>query len=388
MSSYDDDDIAFDFFDEPETVESTQRRRLPRLEMPRSRGGGSEPPRGPRAPSPGIVPLARLVGLIAIAIVVVVGLVFWVGSCQGKSKHDEYAAYAKQIQAIAKADKTLGTEFGNELVSAGLKQSDLETKLAQYAQQERQELVQAQQIRAPGPLRPTHGQLLDALQLRYQGLTGLQTALAAAGTKRGSSDVVNALTAQGELLTASDVVWAQLYWAPAVQTLKQQGVTGVQIPQSHFLSSTDLVSARAFTILQARLSGASTGGTPSGKHGDGLVGVHVSPQGSDLSTSSATTIKVSVDLTFRATVQNSGDFPEVNVPVTLKIDAGGKPITQTQHITSIQPAEQTTVDFTGFNLPASAFGNRATITVTVGKVPGETNTSNNSATYTVFFTLS
>jgi hypothetical protein len=78
----------------------------------------------------------------------------------------------------------------------------------------------------------------------------------------------------------------------------------------------------------------------------------------------------------------------VNVPVTLKIDAGGKPITQTQHITSIQPAEQTTVDFTGFNLPASAFGNRATITVTVGKVPGETNTSNNSATYTVFFTLS
>ena len=31
MSTFDDDDIQFDFFDEPETVEATQRRRLPRL---------------------------------------------------------------------------------------------------------------------------------------------------------------------------------------------------------------------------------------------------------------------------------------------------------------------------------------------------------------------
>jgi hypothetical protein len=115
--------------------------------------------------------------------------------------------------------------------------------------------------------------------------------------------------------------------------------------------------------------------------------VHVSPQGSDLSTSTATTIKVSADLTFRATVENSGDFPEVNVPVRLVIDAGGKPITRVKRIPSIQPTEQTTVDFSNFNLPPAAFGNRATVTVTVVKVPGETNTSNNSASYTVFFTL-
>ena len=28
MSTYDDENIEFDFFDEPETVEATQRRRL------------------------------------------------------------------------------------------------------------------------------------------------------------------------------------------------------------------------------------------------------------------------------------------------------------------------------------------------------------------------
>jgi hypothetical protein len=391
MSTYDDDDIEFDFFDEPETVEATQRRRLPRLEMPGGRGGGEgggRPPRPPRLPSAGLVPLARLVGLIAIAIVVVVGLVFWVGSCQGKSKHDEYASYAKQVRALAAADKKLGGTFGNELISPGLKQSDLETKLAEYAQQERQELAQAQQIRAPGPLRATHQQLLDSLQLRYAGLAGLGNALAAAGSSKNSSDTVAALTEQGQLLISSDVVWENLYRQPATDTLKQQSVTGVVIPKSQFLSNPDLVSARAFTILEQRLSGATTGGTPSGKHGDGLVGVHVSPQGSDLSTSTATTIKVSADLDFRITVENSGDFPEVNVPVTLTIDAGGKPIVRTEHITAIQPTEQTTLDFQNWDLPPSAFGNRATITAKVGKVPGETNLANNSATYTVFFTLS
>jgi hypothetical protein len=391
MSTYgDDDDIQFDFFDEPETVEATQRRRLPRLEMPGGRGSGDgERPRRQRTgPPTGLVPLARLVGLIAIAIAIVVGLVFWVGSCQGKSKHDEYASYAKQVDAISAADRKLGVAFGNELASPGLKQSDLETKLAEFAQQERQELAQAQQIRAPGPLRPTHQQLLDAIQLRYQGLAALGNTLAAAGSSKSSTDTVDALVAQGQLLTSSDVVWENLYRQPATDTLKQQGVTGVVIPRSQFLSNPDLVSSRAFTILEQRLSGATTGGTPSGLHGDGLVGVHVSPQGVDLSTSTATTIKVSADLDFRVTVQNSGNFPEGNVPVTLTIDAGGKPIVRSDHITAISSKEQTTVDFTNFDLPPSAFGQKATITVKVGKVPGETNLSNNSATYTAFFTLS
>src|SRR5437763_13997351 len=106
MSTYDDDDeIQFDFFDEPETVEATPRRRLPRPGRSGNRGGGNadRPPRTPRTPPTGLVPLARLVGLIAIAIVIVVGLVFWVGSCQGKSKHDEYASYAQKVRGIRAA---------------------------------------------------------------------------------------------------------------------------------------------------------------------------------------------------------------------------------------------------------------------------------------------
>jgi hypothetical protein len=124
MSTHDDEPIEFDFFDEPETVEATQRRRLPRLERPGGRGGGERPPRPPLQTPTGLIPLARLVGLIAIAIVIVVGLVFWVGACQGKSKQGEYTGYADKVRSLATADTKLGKEFANEFLASGLKQSE------------------------------------------------------------------------------------------------------------------------------------------------------------------------------------------------------------------------------------------------------------------------
>ncbi|MDX6485279.1 MAG: hypothetical protein QOF43_432 [Gaiellaceae bacterium] len=391
MSTYDDDEnIEFDFFDEPETVEATQRRRLPRLEMPGGRGGGGgeKPPRPPMRAPTGLIPLARLVGLIAIAIVVVVGLVFWVGSCQGKSKQSEYKGYVDKVQAIAAADKRLGEEFAAKLVAPALKQSELETSLQQYAGQEQQAYTQAQQLRPPGPLRTLHQNLVNAIELRAKGLAGLGDALARAGAAKDQTGTAARLTEQGQLLTASDVLWEQLYRQPATLRLQEQGVKGVVIPTSKFVSNPDIVSARSFTLLMQRLGGASTGGNPTGKHGDGLVSVKVTPQGDTLSTSTATTVKVSADLAFVVTVEDSGDFQEVNVVVSLTIDAGGTPIKRTEKIPLIQPAQQQTVTFSGFNLPTSAFGAKATVKVDVAPVAGETNTSNNSATYTVFFTLS
>jgi hypothetical protein len=387
-----DDDIEFDFFDEPETVEATQRgRRLPRRD--RGGDGGGEGPRRPQLRTPtGLVPLARLVGLIAIAIAIVVGLVFWVGACQGKNKRADYAAYATKVSAIAHSSNQLGVEFASKLGESGLKQADLETSLQKYAQQEQQAYDQAQQIRSPGPLRRIHQQLVDALELRAKGLAGLGDTLAQTASSKDATAAAAALAEKAKLLTASDVVWDVLYKQPASQQLATLGITGVVIPESHFVTNAELVSSRSFSVVFKGLhAGASTGGTPTGKHGNALVSVKVLPQGDTLSAApgaTPTTVKVSADLSFVATVEDSGDSQEVNVPVTLTINAGGKPIVQRKAIQLIQPAARQTVTFGNFNLPTTAFGARATIKVEVGAVAGEINTGNNSATYTVFFTLS
>src|SRR5947209_19202691 len=169
MSTFDDENIEFDFFDEPETAEAARPRRRVRRER-------SGPPRPP-APPTGLVPLARLVGLIAIAIAIVVALVFWVGACQGKSKHADYVSYAAKVKTIAQSSSQLSVEFANKLISPGLKAADLETSLQQYAQQEQQAYDQAQHIRPPGPLRQIHQHLIDSLELRARGLAGLGDAL-------------------------------------------------------------------------------------------------------------------------------------------------------------------------------------------------------------------
>jgi hypothetical protein len=345
------------------------------------------------------VPLARLVGLIAIAIVVVVAFVFWVGACQGKSKHDEYASYASKVRTLAVASSKLGVEFGNKLGSE-VKESALETDLQQYAQQEQQAFDQAQQIRPPGPLRTIHQHLVDALELRAKGLAGLGDALAQGSSSKTatSASIASDLNAQAQLLIASDVVWDQLYRDPATQQLKAENVTGVVVPESHFVTNTEVVSARSFGVVVDRLnaagstSGSSASGngtsTVTGNHGDQLLSVQATPQGSTLSTSSATIVTTSADLAFVATVQDSGDFPEYNVVVTLKLDAGGKPIVKKATILVLQPGQNQTAKFTGFELPTTAYTKQTNLTVTVQKVPGEKILTNNTATYPVFFKLS
>ena len=74
MSTHD-DGTELEFFEEPETLEAPGR---PRRRIRPQRGGG---PRRPASPPPGAVALARLAGLVALAIAVVIGLVFWVDSC-------------------------------------------------------------------------------------------------------------------------------------------------------------------------------------------------------------------------------------------------------------------------------------------------------------------
>ena len=70
-----------------------------------------------------------------------------------------------------------------------------------------------------------------------------------------------------------------------------------------------------------------------------------------VSSGTASTSRVSTDLAFVVTIENSGDFPELNVAVTLKIESGNTKITRTEHVAAIQPTEQATVKFTNYDLP-------------------------------------
>lgn len=377
------DENELDFFDEPRTLESTRRRRRPS-------GGSPRGPRRPAPPPPGAVALARLAGLVALAIAVVVALVFWIGSCQGQSRYDEYSSYAASIKPIAQTSAQIGTQFANELTAAQLTLSGLEANLEQWSTTEQAEYDQAQRIVPPGPLQTAHQQVLDTLQLRAIALAGLADTLAQEKAKRpapSAASVGAELAAQAQLLTASDIVWTQLFRQPATETLSRLGVTGVIIPPSQFVTNPNTVSARTLAILYARLgSGSSTAGI----HGSALIGTQAIAAGktTTLSTTTPVTVSVPQGLVIRVAFEDSGNFPEVQIPVTLSVLVGGQTVyTNTQKVPQVLAHQQTAVSFTGLQLPSSAFGGSAKISVRIGKVPGEVQLSNNVATYPVFFSL-
>jgi hypothetical protein len=371
-----DTDIEFDFFDEPATQETTQRRRLPR---------GPQPPRRPARPPAGLTPLLRLIGLIAFAIFGIIVLVFVIQSCRSDSKQDAYRGYMQDVGAIAQGSANVGRDLNDELTTLGRTSPELAQGLDSLAQQQSQYAARADDVNPPGPLREEHVHMIEALELRASGLSRLADAFRRTATSNDAPEAAALLAQQASLLLASDVNWAVYFQEPSLKELQRQGITGVSVPESDFVLNPDLASAQTWLLIRQRLRGAATGGTPSGLHGNGIISVRVLPAGITLNTSDNDPISASTELAFEVVVENSGESQEVQVPVTLTIQKSPQPIVKRAVIDAINPSERKTLTFRDF--PQPPFGERTTVRVHVQPVRGEANRRNNTFVYPVIFSF-
>ena len=378
-----DSDIEFDFFDEPETEEATERVRTPRRPPP---GGPRRPVRTPQ----GLIPMLRLAGLIAFLILAAVLLVVGIRSCASSSKHDKYDAYIQDVRSVAQRSDQIGTLLNQSLSATGIKETDLEPKISGLAVQQQQVVAQATQLNPPGPLRVEHAHLIEVLELRASGLSRLADAFRLTATAKDANTSGRLLADQARLLAASDVNWDFYFRAPTRLELAHQGITDIgTVPDSNIFSNPDLASTQAMADVWRRVHGAATGGTPSGKHGSALVSVTALPDGKRLTPGGAASdneITASTDLAFQVAVLNSGNFQETNVGVTLTIQKSPKSIVKRMKIDVINTGQTKTVTFTNIDING-LFGLPTTLKVDVQPVPGETTVSNNTAEYKVIFSL-
>jgi hypothetical protein len=342
MTERDDDIIEFDFFDEPETEQATQRRPALRPRQSGRPGGG--PPRRPTFRGPqGVTPLVRLILLIALAIFVLVILVFWIQGCRSESRTNAYSDYMADMKTVGDSSAAIGRDLNEQLLTPGVGRQDLIKAIEGLAQRQKQVTTNAEAIDPPGPLRSEHDASIESLQFRYSGLNGLAAAFVELANTQDATRAGGVLAAQAERFVASDVIWDDLFAEPSKVELEAQGISGVAVPNSDFLITPDLASQRAMTALWRRLQGASEGGTPTGLHGTGIVSVTVLPANEQLSTSSETVVEATSDLAFRVAIQNSGDSQEVGIKVTLTIQKSPEPITQTKTIQLVNAGETETV---------------------------------------------
>ena len=383
MSSRDDDILDFDFFDEEDS---------PSWEEPADRGPGPPRDRGPRRRGPrfrapgNLTPLLRLIALIALAILIVVLLVVWVEGCAAEAKRDRYANYLTEIGTIGNASARLGQDLNTLLTTPGLNQEDLDAKLGGFVQTAENQVQKAQDLDPPGPMVGPNEGAVEALQYRANGLKGLQATLSQTTDETDAAVAGESLAAQTRRLLASDIIWTDSFQAPAEAVLEDEGIEGLDVPSSEFVTSDDLINPSSLAAIWQRIQGASTGGTPTGLHGSGIAYVKALPSGQLLSTTTETTIKVTTELAFEVGVTDTGDSQEVRIKVTLTIPSQPNPIVRTATIALIDPGETKAVTLqVGELVPLGQLN--SVVKVDVDPVQGETNTANNTGEYPVIFSL-
>jgi hypothetical protein len=376
-----DDDIEFDFFEDDATTEAPapSRVRLPRRPSGPSRRLG--PPRG-------VAPLVRLLLLVAFVVFLVLVFGLLIQSCASASKHDAYAHYMSDVSTIASQSQANGKAVVAALTTSGLSSAQLENKLRGIADQEQQNVAQAENLNPPGRLRVDNTHIVEALELRVSGVEGLVTAFQKVSQAKDKTSTEDAqlLADQGLRLTASDVVWDDLFKSPAQAQLQHDGVSGVDVPESHFVANPDLMTTTSMALVLQRIGGAASGAPAAGLHGTNIGVVMAEPGGQALSADNLTTVTATTDLAFSIDIHNGGDFQEVQIPVTLTIpQSQGGPLTKTQTIDLINPGQDVTLTFHDVGSPP--FASQTTIKVDVKAVRGESNLTNNSTSYPVIFSL-
>lgn len=382
-----DDDIDFDFFEDEAATREAQAP-APRVRLPR-RGGSGGGRRRVGGPPRGLTPFLRLLGavVILVALLVVFGLA--IQSCASTSLHDQYESYMTDASKIAKSSEDNGAAVTKALTTSGSKPATIATTLDGIAQSEQQNLEAAKKLSPPGAIRPENLQLQESLQLRISGVEGMAKTMQQVSKASSTKGYAATLADQASRLTASDVVWSDLFQQPANAQMAEDGVKGVAAPSSQFVADDSLVSEHEMSLVLGRVKGTSSstsgGATPTGSHGSALVSVQVLPGGQTLQASPAqNTVAAGTDLGFKVTVQNSGQSQEVGILVTLTIQQTPA-IVKTQRIQVINPGEQKAVTFS--DLGDVKFARAETLVVNIAAVPGETNLTNNRGTFQVIFSL-
>jgi hypothetical protein len=376
----DDDDVEFEFFDEPPTVER------PPVEPPaREKRGGGRPPVRPRTPGSS-ASLPRLALLIGGAIVLAVLLVFWVNSCREGGKQGTYREYLQDVGTVVQASQRVGAQLTDALTTPGITLEDLESSLDGLARQQAQVVTRADELAPPGALAEEQESLVESMQLLANGLVGLREAVSQIQLASDPGEAGATLAGQAGRLVAGQVVYDDLFRARSQQVMRQEEVTGVAVPELVFLSSPDLVGQSSLTELVARLvQGGGGDGGAGGLHGNQIDSVIVMPGDQVLSPDEENQIVASDRLAVQVVVTNSGDFQETQVKVTLTIQQSPQPINKEATIDVINKGQTKTVTFRDFS--NVTFAARTNLQAAVVPVEGETNTANNTVEYPVIFTL-
>lgn len=340
---------------------------------------------------------------VGILIVLIAILVSTVRGCQRNKVENAYRDYFTASNAIAKESAAQGKSLRTILENKDLqKRQQILAQITDLGAKAQGLVDRAEKLDPPDRVNAAHKTFITAMEYRALGLGQLPAAIDSAylSTSKDPQNAAATVASPLQVLTASDVIYRTSFVGPAQDAIQKDEIKNIQVAESEMFPGDNVEvaspsgAAKVLEKLRQRNTTTTTPGdgqAATGKHGLGIVTVFA-VSGADrrqLIPGQTVALVASPDLKFEVTIENSGDFNEVNVDVNLtyiRPDVAGKE--QTQPIDSIDPGEANrkimTFPFQGnphLTLPS-------TVRVEVVPVSGEKNTANNKFDYPVEFNLS
>jgi hypothetical protein len=251
-----------------------------------------------------------------------------------------------------------------------------------------EDVKRAKAFDVPGDMAAAQRYLELVLNFRAEGIKKIADRIPSAlGRGQTSQNAINHIAGEMQLFLASDVVHSQRV-APLIKdALSKNGIDGQQIAGSQFLPDVAWLSPATISERLGRGTGGTTGtGQPTpGLHGHGLLSTAIGDKVlTPRSTGAVNTVPASANLAVTVKFANQGEHDESNVKVSIRLTGGGKTISQTKTIGQTKSRTDATVSIPLGQQPPVGVG--TVLTVAIGKVPGETNLTNNRSEYSVIFT--
>ncbi len=324
---------------------------------------------------------------LGAGLLVLILLVFGVKGCLDSRNERALKDYTRDASSIiADSNDQVAKPFFELLSSGQATGNDLQVQVNQIRLTAEEDAKRARELSVPDAMRAAQQNLLLTLDLRAQALTRIAEKLPAAqGRGQQAEKATSEIAGQMQMFLTSDVVYSQRAAPLIVQALDEAGISGQSVPASQSLPGYTWLAPETVANAIGGQGGGTTGGTVApGLHGHGIVSTAIGdttlqPDGATNRIASKPPVTVTVKFA------NQGDNNEKNVTVTLSLAAPGQaPITAKKTVNATTAGTEAEVAIPLTKVPPA--GTASELTVKVAPVPGEENTDNNTATYTVLFT--
>jgi hypothetical protein len=383
--------FSLSFFDDDEPPTRAARPRRPTEPRPRAgtttgtraRTAASGPPGDPQQ-----LMVRRAIALGAAAIVLII-LIVGVKGCLDSRAKNALKDYNRNAGAIVTDSNDQVAKRLFDLLSGAQSTQplDLQQNVNQVRVNADEDVKRAKALDVPGDMKDAQIALLETLSLRAEGVQKVADQLPNLSGNQAEDAAGKVAGAMSEFL-ASDVIYAQRVKPFIEQALGDNGIHDQLIVSSRFFPDTQWLDPG---FVREELTGKGGGVRPGQQSGPcpcghGLIAVKVGSTPSTATTLVAgqtNRVPAGSNPSFIVDFQNQGQSDQFDVRVRVSISSAGKPIAVEKRVDQTTAGQQSELTIPIGQTPP--IGTPVQVTVTVVKVPGEVNVTNNTQNYTVIF---